>query len=101
MIYAYGVTIVGVTLTFSIYDSSFNLVSSPAIPPGAKLRVITSPDGVVFTEQALPISEAAGIVTITPAVPPVSGDLLIILPWNEGLRGSRGEWVSAAILDVP
>ena len=101
VLYGYGAVRVGVTLEFELLDSEFQSFLNPAIPPGGMIRVVTSNSGITFFPQTVPVTFNGSKCVITTTPVPDPGSVLIILPWNESLRGPNGEWVSGCVLDVP
>ncbi len=100
VLYAYGASKHGADLWFNLYDSSFSPPALMLIQPTGKLRFVQSTDGVTFTFGKATVVWDEGNIKFTPPIVPAIGDILIILPWNEAVRGPSNEWIAGSILDI-
>jgi hypothetical protein len=82
------------------FGSELTEAENLAIAPGATLRVIVS-TVLANTPENATVTAVGGVLTITTATPLNSGDSLVVLPWNEGVRGQNGEWLAMTIAQVP
>ena len=99
-LFFYGATVgVGGVISVNTYDLELNGYVNMASPVGATIKVGLL-NGTGYFPQAVPLTINTGFIQFTTTPAATSGDNLMILPWNEGIRGQNGEWFNGVILDV-
>lgn len=88
------------TISFNVWNADLVPYTDFANPPSPTLRVTVQTGSGLFFET-VPFTVAGQEITFTVVNPPLSGDHVIILPWNESLRGANGEWLAGAVLEIP
>lgn len=99
-LFFYGAAAVGAgQIDVGCYDSDLNPYVNIASPIGATLKVILL-NATGYHPQTVPLTITSGFAQFTTSPAAVANDNVMILPWNEGIRGQNGEWFNGAILDV-
>lgn len=99
-LFFYGATAVGAgQIDVGCYDLDLNAYVNMASPIGATIKIVLL-NGTGSHPQTVPVTITSNFVQFTTSPAAVAFDNLMILPWQEGVRGQNGEWFNGAILDV-
>lgn len=90
---------VGGEITIGIWDETLTPYPNANLAPDAVIRGILL-NGTGAHPFTAPVTLSGESIVFTPSPAPVLNDNLLILSWNEDLRGKNGEWFAGAMLDV-
>lgn len=87
-------------VSFNVWNADLFPYTAFANPPAPQLRVMVQNGSGNFFET-VPFTVSGQEITFTVVNVPLAGDHVIVLPWNEELRGQNGEWLAGCILELP
>jgi hypothetical protein len=90
----------GNSFSFTLWDQNGAPTDGLQYSTGSTLRIITLTGLGNIAETAPAAVSLGNVVTVTPATPIASGDLVLILPWNQDIRGLNGEWIAGVIFEL-